>query len=355
VSEFPERLRIEADRHFDFLENPPIFNIGAANRRPDGLMAPSPFRVPLRRPLAPTSVAQQRFRFLQYLSALVHRGMPREAMIDLRAVLRPEVIEKGLLFFYERAGGKMTVQLGQIGLVLRSIAKYKGTMNALFLKDLGQKVRRGLEGRVRQGRSGGGICYGYNVALEHDARGEPIRGGRRINEAEAAIVRRIFMEFASGKSPRRIAIDLNREGIPGPAGAKWGPSTINGNAARGTGILNNEFYVGRYVWNRLPLREGPAHRQTRLTHQRHKRIDRPRRSRSPDCPPGSLGTCEGSASVDQAGHQARCERRQAVLGEAAAALSRLGTGEVRRTWGKLREDQPEPVRLRRRARPWHLR
>ena len=39
----------------------------------------------------------------------------------------------------------------------------KGTMNALFLKDLAQKVRRGLEGRVRQGRSGGGLCYGYDV------------------------------------------------------------------------------------------------------------------------------------------------------------------------------------------------
>jgi hypothetical protein len=28
-------------------------------------------------------------------------------------------------------------------------------MNALFLKDLADKKRRGLEGRVRQGRSGG--------------------------------------------------------------------------------------------------------------------------------------------------------------------------------------------------------
>ncbi len=33
----------------------------------------------------------------------------------------------------------------------------KGTMSALFLKDLAQKTRRGLEGRVRQGRSAGGI------------------------------------------------------------------------------------------------------------------------------------------------------------------------------------------------------
>ena len=39
----------------------------------------------------------------------------------------------------------------------------KGTMNALFLKDLAQKTRRGLEGRIRQGKSGGGLCFGYDV------------------------------------------------------------------------------------------------------------------------------------------------------------------------------------------------
>jgi DNA invertase Pin-like site-specific DNA recombinase len=46
----------------------------------------------------------------------------------------------------------------------------KGTMNALYLKDLALKTRRGLDGRVRQGRSGGGLCYGYNVVRELDAR-----------------------------------------------------------------------------------------------------------------------------------------------------------------------------------------
>ena len=102
----------------------------------------------------------------------------------------------------------------------------KGTMNALFLKDLGQKVRRGLEGRVRQGRSGGGRCYGYDVALEHDARGEPIRGGRRINETEAAVVKRIFMEFAAGNSPKAIARRLNAEKIPGPFGKVWRDTTF---------------------------------------------------------------------------------------------------------------------------------
>ena len=42
----------------------------------------------------------------------------------------------------------------------------KGTMNALFLKDLAQKTRRGLQGRVLQGLSGGGLCYGYDLSRE---------------------------------------------------------------------------------------------------------------------------------------------------------------------------------------------
>jgi site-specific DNA recombinase len=133
----------------------------------------------------------------------------------------------------------------------------KGTMNALFLKDLADKTRRGLEGRVREGRSGGGLCFGYDVIRECDARGEPVYGGRAINDAEAAVVHRIFSEFAGGKSPRGIAIGLNKERIPGPRGGEWDASTINGNAARGTGVLNNEFYVGRLVWNRLRYAKDP--------------------------------------------------------------------------------------------------
>jgi site-specific DNA recombinase len=112
----------------------------------------------------------------------------------------------------------------------------KGTMNALFLKDLAQKTRRGLEGRVRQGKSGGGLSFGYAVVRKFDAAGEAVRGERRINEAEAAIVHRIFEEFANGRSPRAIAQSLNKDGIPGPpAGAgDLPPSTAIGSAALGS-------------------------------------------------------------------------------------------------------------------------
>jgi site-specific DNA recombinase len=142
----------------------------------------------------------------------------------------------------------------------------KGTMNALFLKDLAQKTRRGLEGRIRQGKSGGGLCFGYDVVDSVDPAGEPVHGERRINQIEAAIVHRVFEEFANGRSPRAIAGALNKEAIPGPAGKSWGPSTIYGNWRRGTGVLNNELYIGRLVWNRQQFIKDPntGRRQARL-------------------------------------------------------------------------------------------
>ena len=77
----------------------------------------------------------------------------------------------------------------------------KGTMNALFLKDLADKTRRGLKGRVEKGQSGGGLCFGYSVRREMAADGTPIRGGRVIDETEATIVRQIFSRFRRRQEP----------------------------------------------------------------------------------------------------------------------------------------------------------
>jgi site-specific DNA recombinase len=133
----------------------------------------------------------------------------------------------------------------------------KGTMNAIFLKDLADKTRRGLRGRVEQGKSGGGNSFGYSIVKRIDERGEYARGERCINEEEAAIVRQIFTDYANGISPRAIASALNRQGINAPTGGEWGASTIYGNRERGTGILNNELYIGKLVWNRLRYMKDP--------------------------------------------------------------------------------------------------
>lgn len=134
----------------------------------------------------------------------------------------------------------------------------KGTMNALFLKDLAAKTRRGLRGRVEAGKSGGGNAYGYTVLRSLTEDCELRRGDRQINEDEAPIVRRIFQSYADGLSPNRIADQLNREGVPGPRGRAWDKSTIHGNPKRGTGILNKEIYIGRLVWNRQSFVKDPS-------------------------------------------------------------------------------------------------
>ncbi|WP_454887387.1 recombinase family protein [Sphingomonas oryzagri] len=126
----------------------------------------------------------------------------------------------------------------------------KGTMNALFLKDLAKKTHRGLRGRVEKGKAGGGLCYGYDVVKRLGGDGEPVRGERTINEPQAEVVRRIFRDFAAGKSPLTIARDLNAEGIPSPSKQLWSATTLRGHVKRGTGLLNNELYVGKLVWNR---------------------------------------------------------------------------------------------------------
>ncbi len=82
-------------------------------------------------------------------------------------------------------------------------------------------------------------------------------GEREIVPAQAEVVRRIFSVYSTGMSPKAIAKQLNAERCPGPGGAPWNPSTIHGNPRRGTGILNDELYIGRLVWNRLRYVKDP--------------------------------------------------------------------------------------------------
>ncbi len=133
----------------------------------------------------------------------------------------------------------------------------KGTMNALFLKDLAIKTHRGIRGRIEAGKISGGNAYGYRVVHQLDANGEPLRGEREIVEEHAEIIRRIFREYIAGKGPQKIAADLNRDGIPGPTGKRWNDSTIRGNRTVSSGILNCELYIGVIRRNRQKKLKNP--------------------------------------------------------------------------------------------------
>ena len=97
---------------------------------------------------------------------------------------------------------------------------FKGTMNALFLKDLAEKTHRGLRGRVEDGKSAGGLCYGYRVVKTLNT-GTVTTGEREIDPEQTAVVERIFRDFVAGVSPKQIAKNLNREGVTGPFGGAW--------------------------------------------------------------------------------------------------------------------------------------
>jgi site-specific DNA recombinase len=126
----------------------------------------------------------------------------------------------------------------------------RGLVGQMQREDGAKKVRRGMAGVVRDGRHAGGRAYGYRAVP-----GKP--GELEIVEDEAAIVRRIFAAYAAGRTPREIAHDLNRENIPPPRGRRWNASTINGNAQRGAGLIFNELYSGRIVWNKVRMVKNP--------------------------------------------------------------------------------------------------
>ena len=124
----------------------------------------------------------------------------------------------------------------------------KGTMNQMFLTELGNKTRRGLVARVKDGFSGGGRCYGYDLGA---------KGELAVNTRQAGVIRSIFERYADGESPRAIAHSLNTAREPGPRGGTWTPSTIHGDRRAQDGILHQELYIGTRVFNRRRYRKHP--------------------------------------------------------------------------------------------------
>ena len=172
--------------------------------------------------------------------------------------------QEDLAAIYKRVryhGAKIiTLSEGEIGSIHIGMG---GTMSPLFLEQLGEKVRRGQIGRVEAGRIPGGISYGYRAVKRLGSDGELERGLREIDDEQAAIVRRIFADYAQGIGPKEIAQTLNAEGVPSPRGGLWRANAITGHRARRNGILNNDLYRGRILYNRQSFRKDPDSRKRR--------------------------------------------------------------------------------------------
>jgi site-specific DNA recombinase len=135
-----------------------------------------------------------------------------------------------------------------------------GMVDSLYVRELAKKTHRGLEGNFLRGCHTGGRCYGFQTISLKDGK------QLKINEAEAAVVRRIFKMSASGLSQKSIAKTLNAEHIQSPrprkgrTAAGWCPTAVRE-------MLRNERYIGRQVWNKSRFIKVPG---------TNRRIARPR-------------------------------------------------------------------------------
>jgi site-specific DNA recombinase len=150
----------------------------------------------------------------------------------------------------------------------KALSGFKGLMNDMFLDDLAEKTHRGLAGQALKGNNCGGRNYGYKHipvldSIQKDEYGRPkiLAVRREIDEEQAKWVRQIFEWFAEGKSPRRIAEQLNQLKVPSPGASyrrrnpcarygTWSASVLRGELDRATGILANPIYTGKLIWNR---------------------------------------------------------------------------------------------------------
>jgi len=137
----------------------------------------------------------------------------------------------------------------------------KSLMDSRMREDLAARVRRGHRGVATSGRSPSSVAFGYQRTPKLDDRGELVRGLRQIDADEAAIVLRIFEEFAAGRSAMAISQGLNIDGVLPPRRGFWRAGTLLGNAALGTGILRNRLYVGELVYGRTTGVQSPTTRK----------------------------------------------------------------------------------------------
>jgi site-specific DNA recombinase len=121
-----------------------------------------------------------------------------------------------------------------------------------------QRTFDALYRKAMLGHVTGGRVYGYdNVEIASsvlDPYGRPKRDHveRRINEEQAAVIRKIFKLCAEGKGMVSIARQLNDDGLPAPRNSQgrpvsWSPSSVRS-------LLFRRLYLGEMIWNKTKKR-----------------------------------------------------------------------------------------------------
>ena len=154
-----------------------------------------------------------------------------------------------------------TVAIGPVDNLVLSV---KGIVAEEQRRRIAYSTRRGLIAKAARGGATGGRILGYiREIIGQGPNG--IVDRLVIDPAEAVLVRRIFELYAAGHSLKQICAMLDADGFSPPRAKEtgkyrptcWNPSTLSGSIELAEGILNNEIYIGRRIFNRREWIEVP--------------------------------------------------------------------------------------------------
>ena len=146
---------------------------------------------------------------------------------DCLAILR-ELREMGVTVFFE----KENIDTARIADEM--MIAVMGGLAQEESNSISRNVRWSLRRRMAAGTLGvARVPYGY----------DKVNGTLTVNEAQAAVVRRIFALYGSGLGARSIANMLNAEELPSPTGGLWNNGTI-------FKMLTQEKYLGDIRWQK---------------------------------------------------------------------------------------------------------
>ncbi len=131
----------------------------------------------------------------------------------------------------------------------------------MYLREMAQKIRRGLAGQLDRGYSTGATRFGYRAMPELDPNGRPDSTGRpallgkrlKVVPEEADIIRRIFELYAGGVGVPSIVDRLNRLGSTA-RGRRWDFGAVRR-------LLRNERLTGKDIWGQRRFERRPGTRQ----------------------------------------------------------------------------------------------
>jgi site-specific DNA recombinase len=116
-----------------------------------------------------------------------------------------------------------------------------------------QRTYDAMQRKARAGHVTGGRVFGYDNLEITGPDGQRSHVERRINEMEAAVVRKIFELCAGGAGLTRITKTLNETCVPAPRPqqgrpAAWAPSSVRE-------VLLRPLYRGEIMWNQTKKRD----------------------------------------------------------------------------------------------------